>query len=207
VSESRFFGGGQPVHQKRIRCLDEALAGFKSRYPFGSNVLSEEQVWRIENGHWSADEQISLALILDDCYIQQDHIRYNVSGADQSYFHGLRDYGRNVRSDIIHHGFRSSQATGIMGQREGVYAFSLDRMHWADYRDEHVLGRIVQTILVDGDPFPGYVLFRTRHPCVIGQHINAFTAHFPLPEGKYVNVQDPLFIVLQNGMIDVVETP
>jgi len=62
VSESRFFGGGQPVHQKRIRCLDEALAGFKSRYPFGSNVLSEEQVWRIENGHWSADEQISLAL-------------------------------------------------------------------------------------------------------------------------------------------------
>jgi hypothetical protein len=131
---------------------------------------------------WNADEARSMELLAKKyprgpskpgAYMRQ-------VGDTHQYVHRIGVVDDSVLQSINDNGLRASQATGTFGQSEGVYALDFDE--GGKLPDPKLYGEAV------------YVLFESRHPCVVGDHLNNKTAVFPLDEGKHIGTENMIFV-------------
>jgi|GEM_PF-1984158 len=106
-------------------------------------------------------------------YLRQD-------GTTHQYIHRVGEVDDSVLQSIQKNGLRAAEATGTFGHAEGVYALNFDG--GGQLLDPKLYGEAV------------YVLFESRHPCVVGDHLNKETAVFLLDEGKHIGTENMIFV-------------
>ena len=138
---------------------------------------------RFEQGPWDDTEWNTLMLLsesypTDRSIPNKSHLRTE-PGQYHLYLHQIRDPKPKILESITANGLLANRARGAFGQAEGVYTLAA--------KD----GKLP---LVKGEV---YCVFGTRHPCIVGAHINETTALFPLLSGKFIKPKRQMLLRLE----------